>query len=157
MITRNKKQRVVKSNITNNGYVRAAICFGGAKRKDYAVHRLVALAFIENPNNYDQINHKDGNKLNNHYSNLEWCTQSHNIKHAVDTGLLKAASSWDDTQSKAVLLTFNKMGVLLFGSIGEASRLTKIKRETISKNCRANRPLIQGDLRGYKFRYYDSI
>jgi hypothetical protein len=51
------------------------------------VHRLVIEAFTPNPDNLPCINHIDGNKLNNHVSNLEWCTRSHNVKHSFDTGL----------------------------------------------------------------------
>lgn len=58
-----------------------------ASRKYYSIHRLVAVAFIPNPNNLPQINHIDGNKDNNHVENLEWCDNSFNQKHAVATGL----------------------------------------------------------------------
>lgn len=58
------------------------------KRKSILVHRLVALAFIPNPDNLPCVNHKDGNKHNNNVSNLEWCTRSHNTQHALINGLL---------------------------------------------------------------------
>jgi len=55
--------------------------------KFYALHRLVALAFIPNPDNLTYINHIDGNRYNNKADNLEWCTQSNNMLHAYNTGL----------------------------------------------------------------------
>jgi len=63
----------------------------GRDRRGHAyIHRLVAEAFIPNPNNYGYINHIDGNKLNNSVENLEWCTQKHNIQHALSSGLLRS-------------------------------------------------------------------
>lgn len=57
------------------------------QRKYASVHRLVAKAFLPNPNNYPVVNHRDGNKYNNHVSNLEWVTYSENNLHALRTGL----------------------------------------------------------------------
>lgn len=59
-------------------------------RKIFGVHRLVALCFIPNPENYPEVNHKDGNKLNNHFTNLEWVNRGQNIKHAFENELRSA-------------------------------------------------------------------
>lgn len=76
-----KNEKIISiSSKSFSGYWVIGLCKNG-KRKGYIVHRLVAKAFIPNPNNYPQINHKDENKLNNWVDNLEWCTQSYNAKY----------------------------------------------------------------------------
>lgn len=71
------KAKLLKQNITKEGYKRVGLCKNG-KRKDYRIHRLVAMAFIPNPNNLPIINHKDEDKGNNNVNNLEWCTIAYN-------------------------------------------------------------------------------
>jgi len=80
---------IMKQKKNNRGYHQVKL-FKDGKSKDYLVHRLVAEAFLENLNeDYNQVNHKDGNKSNNNVTNLEWCNQSQNIRHAFDNGLMK--------------------------------------------------------------------
>lgn len=75
---RHYKERILKHDVHHiDGHHRVAICING-KAKKYLVHRLVAEAFLENPNNYPVINHKDENPNNNRADNLEWCTHSYN-------------------------------------------------------------------------------
>lgn len=57
------------------------------KRISFKVHRLVAKEFLNNSNNYSEVNHIDGNKMNNAATNLEWCTRSYNLQHSFKTGL----------------------------------------------------------------------
>lgn len=76
-----------KPAIAGPGYYQLPLTdSNGAVKYKYA-HVLVALHFVPNPLNLPKVNHKDGNKLNNHYLNLEWCTQMENIHHAQRTGL----------------------------------------------------------------------
>ena len=79
-----KLDLLLQARQSSNGYL--IVTLDG---KQLIVHRLVATHFLPNPYNYSQVNHKDGNKLNNHYSNLEWCTAKQNMQHAFETGLRK--------------------------------------------------------------------
>ena len=85
---RNIKTKKIKSQyVGSTGYYMVSFSINN-KSKPYRVHRLLAKVFILNKNNYEVVNHKDGNKLNNDLSNLEWCTQKFNMKHANLTGLI---------------------------------------------------------------------
>ena len=81
------------------GYLLCNLYLNG-KRKQHKIHRLVALTFIPNPENKPQVNHIDGNKSNNHISNLEWASPKENIKHAWNSGLANSISGVRRTDSK---------------------------------------------------------
>jgi len=77
-------RKIIKPN--GRGYFRLILCNNG-KKHYISLHRLIAKAFIENPLNKPQVNHKDGIKTNNYYKNLEWVTHRENTDHAIATGL----------------------------------------------------------------------
>lgn len=79
----------LKPWLCQNGYFYVTFKIGGVK-KSFPVHQLVAKAFIPNPNNLPEVNHIDGNKLNNSLENLEWVTRGENNRHAWRTGLQKS-------------------------------------------------------------------
>lgn len=77
-----KPEREMSYTLNNRGYLSVVV-----RKRTHMLHRLVAQAFIPKPQGKDFVNHKDGNKLNNHVDNLEWCTIAENNQHARDTGL----------------------------------------------------------------------
>lgn len=80
---RNKNTgRILKPNKIHNGYLQVSLCKDG-ERKPALVHRLVAQAFLPNPNHYPQVNHKDEDKTNNSVDNLEYCTIQYNINYSI--------------------------------------------------------------------------
>lgn len=78
--------RILKAISNGTGYLRVCLCRNGKSKSAY-VHRLVAEAFIPNPDGKPQINHINGIKTDNRAENLEWCTRSENTQHALRTGL----------------------------------------------------------------------
>lgn len=75
------KRRFIRQEETEKSYLRVDLIDENGKRKHHKVHRLVAKAFIPNPQNKKQVNHKDGNKQNNSVTNLEWVTDRENKEH----------------------------------------------------------------------------
>lgn len=80
--------RKLKPTRFTNGYEVVTLCGPNGHHKRL-VHQIVATEFVENPNGYSEVNHKDGDKTNNRADNLEWCTRSQSMKHACETGLQK--------------------------------------------------------------------
>lgn len=101
---RNKETRIILiPQIQKAGYYRFSckpFFINGDKRTiSILIHQAVAISFIDNPNNYREVNHKDGDKSNNNVDNLEWCTRKHNIKHAFQNNL-KSHRGIKNTRSK---------------------------------------------------------
>lgn len=90
-------ERILKLLINGSKYYYVTLFSEGIKKKKY-VHRMVAIHFIPNPNRLPEVNHKDGNKLNNHVNNLEWCTSVDNTIHAIKIGLVSIGE--ERTQAK---------------------------------------------------------
>lgn len=98
-VVRNRFTGHIYSPSIRKGYLRIGISYRGKKR-DFNIHRLVAICFVPNPDNKPQVNHRDGNKLNNHASNLEWVTTQENRAHAFDTGLQNGVQGDRNGRSK---------------------------------------------------------
>lgn len=165
-IKRNGKK--LKWNLNNKGYARVGISVNG-KVKTKFIHKLVATLYLTDKTNFKyadgediskidldklQVNHKDGNKLNNNVNNLEWCTNLYNRRHAIEYGLTQSVPKGDkNARAKKVKMTGNNIEII-FGSLRSAL-------DYLGKpyNCYSSiAHCCKGDIKtayGYKWEYID--
>ena len=145
-------QKEMSPSIWNKSY--QVNLFKDGKQKCMRVHRLVAMAFIPNPENKPEINHIDGNRLNNIVSNLEWCTRAENLAHEHRTNLGDNAKEGlrkcSIAKRKAVIAYFKDGTTKEYESIQEAGRQLGIDP---SKICACAKRRVYKQTHGIVFRY----
>lgn len=123
------KGRIMVGNINPSGYRYVLLSKNGNSRVKY-VHTLVATLFIsEKSNEFLEINHKDGNKLNNAASNLEWCTRLENMRHAIGMGLIPPSPSGQES-------TCYKGDILVLDKKLNIVEVIKGRRDAVNKGFR---------------------
>lgn len=130
--------RKAQKNIHRYGYYELILKKGNSAIR-HKLHRLIAMTFIPNPNNYPQVNHIDGNKANNTVENLEWCTANYNINHALRTGL----ANKEYRMCRIQCIDTGEM----FKSVVHASKELHCDRKGIFKSLKNNKPI-----KGHLFR-----
>lgn len=138
--------RILKGRISNKGYYTYHL-----GDKTLKVHRLVANAFVPNPENKPQVNHIDGNKKNNHATNLEWVTNTENAAHAFRTGLKNTKHLTAATSKAVSQFSLDGNFIQTFSSSGEAARMTGAQQSQISACC--NRKPHCLTAKGFIWRY----
>lgn len=135
---------ILKPSVANNGYCQVTL-YDNTIRKKFLIHRLVANAFLPNPNNLPQVNHKDENRLNNNVENLEWCTAEYN--NAYGTAKIRAI----DTKSCPVeQVSIDGQVLAIYRSTRIASELLGVNRSTLKSAV-----VRQSQFNGYYWRYSD--
>lgn len=105
-----KTMQLLQPKLSNTGYYQIALRDKDGVRRWYNIHRLVAFTFLKNKNHKaSQVNHKDGNKLNNSVYNLEWVTQAENTNHAYESGLCDDSLKSGNLYKNGVFIRFFKM------------------------------------------------
>ena len=142
------KGRVLRSRQMTTGYPAVSLSTPTSGIKLKSIHRLLAMAFIENKDNKRCVNHKDGDKLNNCIENLEWCTYSENNQHAYD--VLGKKPTWlgvrgiDHPLSKPIQQLLGDVVIKQFDSARDAAEELGIQYKNISAVCRGKRNMCGG-------------
>ena len=113
-------KRILKTCVSNKGYELVCLKGSDGKRKQYTVHRLVALTFLLNPENLPLVNHKDENKLNNKVENLEWCTYSYNNSYGEHLNK-KSRTLHNPSRKECWLINLESKELMHFDSLHEAA------------------------------------
>lgn len=128
---RHWKNRILKERLDAKNKMLSVQLYKDGKGKSYLIHRLVAEAFIPNPENKPQVNHIDGNRFNNQVSNLEWCTSKENNLHAFRNNLIKT--------SRKVKITDKETGTIMYpSSLAEGGLLIKKCKGYLSAKIKNN-------------------
>lgn len=157
------KGRILSPTTNNKGYKQIKLHKNG-KYKSYLVHRLVAQAFIPNPNNYPIINHKDENPNNNHYTNLEYCTYRYNINYGNCRKKMSEAAKGkkysEETKRKMSEAKKGENAYWYGKHLSEETR-DKISKATkgkyMGKDCATSKAVLMFTLDGQFIRRFDSI
>ena len=124
---RTGKEKILKPRQYKYWYLTVNLCKNG-KSKNFKIHRLVAKAFIPNPDNKPEVNHKDENKTTNNVTNLEWCTSYYNTNYGTRNSRI---NSKNNNSKMVYCVELNKT----YKSIDEACRELKLFRANIAKAC----------------------
>ena len=128
------KGRILKQFVSNNGYLRVGVHING-KQTMKSVHRLVAQTFIQNPDNFPEVNHKDCDRKNNSAENLEFCTRSYNQKYRSKYGV----SQTEAVGHPLFAINLKTLEVSHFHSQHEASRALGVLNQNINKVIKGER------------------
>lgn len=144
------KGRVLKQGNKNNSKFpyKSVVLHKGGISKSFRVHRLVANAFIPNPDNLPEVNHKDENPSNNNVENLEWCTPKYNVNYGTATKR-RADSTRNNAYNQKPVICIDT-GVWYPNSY-EAQRKTGIRQNSIKENCKGH----YKSAGGYRWKWAD--
>lgn len=146
-------KQVLKPQMHRKGYCVVRLSLKD-KKKSAKVHRLVAIAFIDNPKKLPQVNHIDGNKLNNTVANLEWCTNYDNMQHAILHNLTNHVENAGRKNTPVCKIDLETNAIIkTYSSIAEAAKENSICNPNILKVCKHQRQ----SAGGYKWEYLKEV
>lgn len=124
--------RIVQGSVSGRGYRTVKLTDSFGVEKNFTVHRLVAIAFIDNTDNKPHVNHKDENKLNNCAYNLEWCDNKYNMNYGTRNARISVANTCNSKRCKAIFSVAEDGSSEFFCGITEAGRQTGLTPSNIT-------------------------
>lgn len=146
---RTGKEKTLCPKKHNKGYLQIQL-MNGDRNKTYTIHRLVAEAFIENPNNYPCVNHKDEDKQNNNVDNLEWCTQKYNMQYYyIRNGVITRNHKCTKWTQKVVQLDNEGNAIRYWDNVAQIVKENRYNNTSIVECCNGKRKSAYG----YKWEF----
>ena len=150
--TESKQDYVLSQRLNKYGYYDVGLRFidefGNRKKRPMEVHRLMAIAFIPNPENLPMVNHKNCIKTDNRVDNLEWCTVRYNVKHAIDNGISYAQKGENNVTAK-----LKDSDIPMIMELRASGMMVK----DIAKRFNVARPTIQNVISGYQWNHISGL
>ena len=155
--------KFLKLNKHKCGYIKASLSKDG-KMRTFLVHRLVACNFIDNPNNYPEVNHLNGDKANNMVENLQWASTSQNTKHAFDNNLggfkdmvLNNLRKINENTSYKKIICKKGNEIIEFNSTSQAAKFFCTHRDNITRDIRKGFKICGYEVFGYRVANEESL
>jgi|SRR5690348_9006050 len=147
--THNRKRNGKKLSpcIDKYGYPAVRLLRNDGRAHPFTIHRLVAMAFIPNPDNLPQVNHKNGIKTDNRIENLEWCSIQYNVEHSITTGLRKPIKRENHYAIKPVI-AIKELAIMEFNSVSDCADALGVSKTAISSTIKRG-----GKSKGYKIEF----
>ena len=151
------KGRICSQTLSDKGYYTVGLCMNNKVKRVY-VHKLVAISFIDNPQNLREINHIDENPKNNKVENLEWCTHRYNMNHGtIRERITKKLLNREDHSIPVCQYTLDGIFINEYPSMTEAARQNDILESGVSGACCGKRKTYKGFIWKYAYERRTSI
>lgn len=142
-----RSKKLLSPSKTKDGYLKVAL--NVRKRYDLKIHRLVALTFLKEQQQAE-VNHKDANKTNNHYSNLEWCAHAKNMEHGTNLGLFKSKKPLKNAYKFTSLFTGESFIIFGIAAVAAHFRYADASITSLRKHINTGIYIKGGKLNGLK-------
>ena len=145
-----RQSKFLKPRMSQDGYKRVALCVDG-KRYEHRVARLVAMTYLDNPNNLPQVNHINFNTLDDYFSNLEWCTGEYNSKYSYEAGRLDGkVRGCNKIYTLTNIYNGKSFSIIGFKNLLKQLNISNSCKHSLLRNANTGKYITKGVLKGLR-------